>query len=130
MTAHLEFSFRAKGQDTPVQLGGGHFPHSPGVNLAYLCVDCGRGWGYVRTQNARTWRVYYRSCGCLLHDAMSLFEPGMFQLTPYGRPHLDCMKWETDFQFWPDELIKHEFTQLLANFDKSVFYDSPRRDNE
>ena len=124
----LDFSYLPKGSSERTLLGSGEFPWAVNANLCYFCTDCGRSWGFVRAAGVRTWRIYYRSCGCSVHDALSLFEPSMFQLTPYGQPHLDCMKWEVDFARWPEGLIRHEFLRLLENLSNRVFYDSPLRD--
>ena len=118
----LEFSLRGEG------LGIASFPEGPGVSIAFFCVDCGKNWGFVRDPAKNVWRVQYRSCGCAPHDALSVFEPGLFQLTAYSRPYLRTQEWAVDFDRWPEELVRYELLRLLDNLSNRVFYDSPLRD--
>lgn len=99
----------------------------PTTNLAFFCSDCGTTWGRVRLHGSKTWRMVYRSCGCAAHDALSAFEPGLFELSPYISDPQQWRGWQAAFDKWPPNLLRYELIRLLDNLATPTFYDSLQR---
>ena len=109
-------------------LGVVDLPNSlfPTCNMVYFCSDCGKTWGQIRHETSRTWRVVYRVCGCNPHDALTLFEPHCFGLSPY-QEQVGRVEWSCRYSRWPAPLLRFELLNLLRNLDNGKYFDCPSR---
>jgi hypothetical protein len=120
----MKLTYSKRDGDEMHVLGTVTLPDStyPSANIVYFCSDCGKSWGQVSREGCRTWRMHYRSCGCLLHDALSAFEPGLFQTSPYVSTL--WTDWSNAFPLWPESLLRIELLRLISNLETPRFYDS------